>query len=236
MVKRIEEYCFEHKCEIVDALKNIEALEISSIGKKRTQALSNLHHSLKQKPEEDVSVYSTAERIFRDTGLEDYFLQEDSKDKEKERSGKSSNSQIYCSFMTMLSDWDEGSGGSLPQFLEYVNLQTSPDNVDDSNSVKLMTTHSAKGLEFPIVFLVCAEEDTNPHKFAKETGDPEDIEEERRLFYVGMTRAQERLYVSFSKERTVYGKRSSKTPSRFLREMKDGGATLIDLVSEEESW
>ena len=234
MVNKIEEYCFEHRCKVVDALQKIESVEIAKIGTKRTKALRDLYNALRPKPEEDISVYSTAERIFKDTGLEDFFMEDDKADAKKgEKAGKSGKSEIYKSLMCALSDWDENSGGTLPQFLEFINLQSSTDDSDDSDSVKLMTTHSSKGLEFPIVFLTCVEEGTYPHKFSIETGDPEDIEEERRLFYVGMTRAEERLYATFSQARTVYGKCSEVTPSRFLKEMVSGGALVLDYSEDE---
>jgi DNA helicase-2/ATP-dependent DNA helicase PcrA len=232
MVKRIEEYSFEHNCDIIHALNNINDIDIESFGAKRKQSVNKLRESLEK--EENDSVYETAVRIFSKSGYEDYIQVIDDKAKDKASSGKSSPMQIYDSFMTMLAEWDENVGTGLGKFLEYINLQSGPDEVDESNSVKLMTMHSSKGLEFPVVFLVCVEEDNHPHKFSKETGDLEDIEEERRLFYVGMTRAKKRLYATFVNSRMTYGKYERRIPSRFLTEMENGGARLVNKCGEKK--
>jgi DNA helicase-2/ATP-dependent DNA helicase PcrA len=83
-----------------------------------------------------------------------------------------------------------------------------------------MTLHNAKGLEFPVVFLVGLEENLLPHR--NSLSRLEDLEEERRLFYVGLTRAQERLYLSYALEREVYGRREHTRMSRFLEELPPG--------------
>jgi DNA helicase II / ATP-dependent DNA helicase PcrA len=80
-----------------------------------------------------------------------------------------------------------------------------------------MTLHSAKGLEFPVVFMVGMEDSVFPHY--RSLGDPEEMEEERRLCYVGMTRAMHRLYVSSAWQRTLYGGTNANPPSRFLAEI-----------------
>lgn len=105
-------------------------------------------------------------------------------------------------------------------FLDQVALVSDVDTWDRrAERVSLMTAHSAKGLEFPVVFLVGLEEGILPHAAA--VRDPAGLEEERRLFYVGMTRAMERLYLSCAQERRRYGSRTFAVPSRFLREIPE---------------
>lgn len=109
----------------------------------------------------------------------------------------------------------------LKHFIERLLLQDSQDHQEEeddddvrTNQVTLMTYHSSKGLEFPIVFMIGVEEETLPHKRTIIQG--EDISEERRLCYVGITRAQEKLIMTYCKERKIYGKMVDRHPSRFL--------------------
>jgi DNA helicase-2/ATP-dependent DNA helicase PcrA len=109
---------------------------------------------------------------------------------------------------------EEGLGA----FLEKLALVTDTDNLgDESNSLTLITLHQIKGLEFPVVFVVGMEENLLPHK--RSLDDPEEMEEERRLCYVGMTRAQERLYLVRAKKRTIWGQSTFTLASRFLRDI-----------------
>ena len=117
-------------------------------------------------------------------------------------------------------DWEEEEGGSLADFLDSVALTAraeEPQGEVSTEAVTLMTLHNAKGLEFPTVFLVGLEENLLPHR--NSLNRLEDLEEERRLFYVGITRAQERLYLSYAEERETYGKREFTRPSRFLEDI-----------------
>ncbi len=107
---------------------------------------------------------------------------------------------------------------SLPEFLERVQLTNEQDGLtDEGEPVTLMTLHNAKGLEYPVVFLVGLEEGVFPH--SRTLSEPDEIEEERRLAYVGMTRAEERLYVTSAWARTLFGGSQSNPPSRFLGEI-----------------
>lgn len=114
---------------------------------------------------------------------------------------------------------EDGEGEQLlADFLARVAMMSDVDNHDrDANAVTCMTVHSAKGLEFPAVFLVGLEEDLFP---SVRTGTLEEIEGERRLFYVAITRAEEIIYLSGAKNRTVYGTFKHRKPSRFLSELK----------------
>ncbi len=107
---------------------------------------------------------------------------------------------------------------ALTTFLEEVALVSDVDNLDDRvDAPTLLTLHSAKGLEFPVVFVVGMEEGLFPH--SRSMDDPEQMEEERRLCYVGVTRAKERLYFLYTFRRTLYGESSVREPSRFLRDV-----------------
>jgi DNA helicase-2/ATP-dependent DNA helicase PcrA len=107
---------------------------------------------------------------------------------------------------------------SVDTFLEQVSLVADTDDLDgDESQVVLMTLHSAKGLEFPVVFLVGMEDGVFPH--LRSLGEPEQLEEERRLAYVGLTRAQERLFISSAWSRMIFGSTQYNPPSRFLDEI-----------------
>ena len=105
------------------------------------------------------------------------------------------------------------------EFLEQVSLVSPTDELDDQSEVTLMTLHTAKGLEFPIVFVVGMEDGIFPSFMS--LGDPDQLEEERRLAYVGITRAEEQLYLTLAESRWIYGQQQYNTPSRFLREIPD---------------
>jgi DNA helicase II / ATP-dependent DNA helicase PcrA len=107
---------------------------------------------------------------------------------------------------------------SLRDFLEEVALVAETDNLEEGvSAVTLLTLHAAKGLEFPIVFITGIEESILPHSRSME--DAEDLAEERRLFYVGITRAMDRLYLSYAFRRTFYGNTEPCSPSRFLNDL-----------------
>ncbi|MBS1271258.1 MAG: ATP-dependent DNA helicase PcrA [Candidatus Marinimicrobia bacterium] len=109
---------------------------------------------------------------------------------------------------------------SLEGFMEEVALLTDIDQWDeDTNAVTLMTLHSAKGLEFPVVFITGMEDGLFPLSRAAE--EPEELAEERRLFYVGITRAQEKVYLSLAKQRSRYGESMLNMPSRFIEEIPE---------------
>ena len=115
---------------------------------------------------------------------------------------------------------DEGEEKTLARFLEHVALVSDIDDAQlDNDKFTLMTLHSAKGLEFPVVFLAGMEEGLFPH--SRSLMDDEELEEERRLCYVGITRAKQLLYLTGAKTRTIYGQTNYSEPSRFLEEIPD---------------
>jgi ATP-dependent DNA helicase UvrD/PcrA len=116
-------------------------------------------------------------------------------------------------------------------FLEAISLVTDLDENDpEQSSVTLMTLHSAKGLEFPVVFLIGLEDGVFPH--VRSLGDPDELEEERRLCYVGLTRAEERLYLCHAWSRMMFGTTDYRPPSRFLDEIP---AELVDSLADDDS-
>lgn len=122
-------------------------------------------------------------------------------------------------FLTVAIEFeDESADNKLSDFLEGITLSSDIDNMEETEeTVTLMTLHSAKGLEFPVVFLVGMEEGIFP--WYKSIGEPKELEEERRLCYVGITRAKEHLFLTCSKQRTIFGSTSCNQVSRFLREI-----------------
>ncbi|MEX0990837.1 MAG: DNA helicase PcrA [Actinomycetota bacterium] len=119
---------------------------------------------------------------------------------------------------------------TLSDFLEQVALVSEQDEYDaDASTVTLMTLHNAKGLEFPVVFIIGMEDGVFPHY--RSMGDADELEEERRLAYVGVTRARERLYLSHAWSRTLFGSTSYNPPSRFLSEIP---ADLVKLLEHEK--
>lgn len=130
-------------------------------------------------------------------------------------------------FLTVAIEFeDESADNTLAEFLESITLTSDIDEMqDEENSVTLMTLHSAKGLEFPVVFLVGMEEGIFPGY--KSIGEPRELEEERRLFYVGITRAKQFLHLTCAKHRTIFGSTSYNAVSRFIKEIPDN---LLDGV------
>ena len=122
-------------------------------------------------------------------------------------------------FLTVAIEFEEEEAeNTLADFLEGITLSSDLDGMEDSEeSVTLMTLHSAKGLEFPVVFLVGMEEGIFPGN--KCIGEPKELEEERRLFYVGITRAKQFLYLTCAKKRTIFGSTSYNAISRFVNEI-----------------
>lgn len=173
-----------------------------------------------------VQVYRTAPMeefvpsLIKITGYEDMLLKQGEEGKTRlENVGQLiSNIQAYK---------DMNEDATLEMFLEEVSLVSDIDNYDENaDSVTLMTLHSAKGLEFPYVFIVGVEEGIFPGEMSRYSQD--DIEEERRLCYVGITRAKKELYISHCKERMVFGQTKRPVPSRFVGELDEDVCETID--------
>ena len=137
-------------------------------------------------------------------------------------------------------EWEEEHGGTVAEFLDEAALMASVDDravaaANDgeapSDAITLMTLHNAKGLEFPVVFLVGLEEGLLPHRSS--TGSLQEIEEERRLLYVGVTRAQDELYLVHCESRMTFGRTEPARPSRFLEDVPHALLTEIDVFGQE---
>ena len=141
-------------------------------------------------------------------------------------------------FLTVAIEFEEESAdNTLAEFLENITLSSDIDGMEDqNNSITLMTLHSAKGLEFPVVFLVGMEEGIFPGY--KTIGEPQALEEERRLFYVGITRAKQYLYLTCAKHRTIFGSTSYNQVSRFVKEIPEelleGYAEVVERKSVDK--
>ncbi len=141
--------------------------------------------------------------------------------------------------LNAVAEWQEDEGGSIAEFLDEASLLSSVDDravqavngeVDD-DAVTLMTLHNAKGLEFPVVFLVGMEENLMPHRSS--TGSLQEIEEERRLLYVGITRAQEQLVLVHCEARMTFGRTEIARPSRFLEDVPHELLREVDVFGQD---
>ena len=151
-------------------------------------------------------------KIYEDVHFEDLLLED-----EETYENKMKNVEAFFDFVNNYVE-KNSNDETLVDFLQNVKLISDQDELDkDSNKVKLMTVHAAKGLEFPVVFMVGMEEETFPHKYSLEEYDGE--EEERRLCYVAMTRAEERLFLTYCKRRFQFYQFVDKKPSRFIDEI-----------------
>ena len=138
-------------------------------------------------------------------------------------------------FLTVAIEFEEESAdNSLSEFLEGITLSSDLDGMEETeDSVTLMTLHSAKGLEFPVVFLVGMEEGIFPGY--KSIGEPKELEEERRLCYVGITRAKENLFMTCSRQRTIFGSTSCNPVSRFLKEIPANMLDGYEYIEEQRN-
>ncbi|MDP9343734.1 MAG: DNA helicase PcrA [Actinomycetota bacterium] len=170
-------------------------------------------------------------RMVDATAHESGYLAELEAERTVEAEGRIENVKELVGVAAEFESRTEGSGGSgtLANFLEQVALVTEQDEYDDeASTVTLMTLHNAKGLEFPVVFIVGLEDGVFPHY--RSMTDAAQLEEERRLAYVGITRARERLYLCHAWSRTLWGSTSYNPPSRFLSEIP---SELLRMVQKE---
>ncbi|MEO6588172.1 MAG: 3'-5' exonuclease [Pyrinomonadaceae bacterium] len=128
-------------------------------------------------------------------------------------------------------DYDKQEENGLRDFIDHAALTSDTDKFDRNATVTMMTVHAAKGLEFPIVFMVGLEDGIFPH--SRSLNDEKELEEERRLAYVAITRAEKILYVTHAMRRRVYGSEMSAEPSQFLNEMP---LEMIEDLTRGSSW
>jgi ATP-dependent DNA helicase UvrD/PcrA len=177
------------------------------------------------RPVSRMSVREIVEMVIQQSGLEEYLRkiggeEHDELDNVKE-------------LITSATEFDkEKPEGSLDDFLAQISLVSDADHMQGAGgAITLMTLHAAKGLEFPVVAIIGLEEGVLPHSRARQNSD--DLEEERRLFFVGITRAQERLIISKAAQRTIRGIRERTIPSPFLYEMPSEDLNTIDRTGVE---
>ena len=177
---------------------------------------------------QDVSSNSPVSDVVRaailDTGYETWLRGE----KTDEAEGRLENLQELVNAAV---DYDDQGLEGLREFIDHSALVSDQDQYKRDAPVTLMTVHSAKGLEFPLVFIVGLEDGLFPH--SRSATDPAELEEERRLAYVAMTRAERFLYVTHAMKRRVYGEELASEPSQFLNEMP---IDLLDDLSLGKSW
>jgi len=197
----------EQTDDIIQALVRVEAEKIVT-GKAKT-ALTRLGEKLQSLREraEEVSPAELIDSVIKLVGYRDFILDgtPQAEDREENLGSLLSDAQNFT---------------SISDFLEEVALMSSVDSQKDEDTVTLMTLHAAKGLEFPVVFMVGMEEGILPHARVFDSS-PADLEEERRLCYVGMTRAREELHLSYAYSRLQFGQRGYNAMSRFITDMGD---------------
>ena len=213
-IKDIELRANLNQCSMYDALESKKELEFKDI-----------IESIK-KSSENLSLTELIDEVLDKSGmkkeLEDSHLIEDE-----------TRLENLMEFKSITASYEERTGSvNLGDFLEEISLVSDQANhTEDGNVVTLMTLHSAKGLEFPVVFMVGMEEGIFPHNMSIME---DNIEEERRLCYVGITRAKEKLYLTNAKRRMLYGKDQMNVPSRFIAEIKDDLLEKNEINKEEK--
>lgn len=164
---------------------------------------------------EEASLQNTVNIVIRDSGLKAMYEAEKG---EKAHARVENLDELITAAKSFEMPEDLEDMGELNAFLSHAALEAGEGQADAfSDAVQLMTMHSAKGLEFPMVFMAGVEEGIFPSRMALEEGDR--LEEERRLCYVGMTRAMEQLYITYAESRRIYGREDYARPSRFLKEI-----------------
>jgi len=163
-----------------------------------------------------LTVTELVERVLHESG----YLAELQADPGPDGESRLQNVQEFLTVTQQFDDQTGGQPGQLAAFLEQVALVSDADAYDEeTGKITMMTLHAAKGLEFPVVFLVGMEEGVFPHSRA--VWEPGEIEEERRLAYVGMTRAEELLFLTCARQRTLYGSTNLNAMSRFIEEIPE---------------
>ena len=225
----------ENNISLFKVIQNLSKLKID-INKGTTDKLTNFLNMIKafQIENEKLNAYEITDLVIRKTGIINYLKNNST----PENISKIENIE---ELLNGIKDFTEGqidiadASGGIDEFLEDVALATDFDNDKDFNTdkVSLMTIHLAKGLEFPEVFIVGLEEDLFPSAMSLNTR--EELEEERRLFYVAITRAKEKAHITYTRSRFRWGKIIDSEPSRFIEEIDSKYIQKINLNNDYEN-
>lgn len=218
---KMARFAMEHDRSIFDALQEVDFMGITP---RAANEVAKFHELIAgfTKMQEYLSVTELVEQVLEKTGYRDMLQRE----KTIESESRLENIEEFLSVTEAFEKRAEEDTGdrSLVAFLTDLALIADIDSLDkeenqNKEKIVLMTMHAAKGLEFPVVFIIGMEENVFPH--SRSLGDDEEMEEERRLAYVGITRAERKLYLTSASYRTLYGRASYNTPSRFIGEISD---------------
>lgn len=212
-MEHVAAYAEEQGISLFEALSSTDEIPVTKRARTSLENFAAMIFDLLNDIE-GKDVLSLIETVIKETGYGDML----DKEAEHDPQGESRKENVG-EFLSVAKDYmDSNPDGNLQDFLENVALVSDVDDFESSDSkVTLMTLHAAKGLEFPVVFLTGLDEGLFPH--SRTLLDPAQVEEERRLAYVGITRAERQLYVTNAITRTMYGRISAYMPSRFLAEI-----------------
>lgn len=212
-MEHVAAYAEEQGISLFEALSSTDEIPVTKRARTSLENFAAMIFDLLNDIE-GKDVLSLIETVIKQTGYGDML----DKEAEHDPQGESRKENVG-EFLSVAKDYmDSNPDGNLQDFLENVALVSDVDDFESSDSkVTLMTLHAAKGLEFPVVFLTGLDEGLFPH--SRTLLDPSQVEEERRLAYVGITRAERQLYVTNATTRIMYGRISAYMPSRFLAEI-----------------
>ena len=223
-VKKIRVYLNETEKSIFEALESIE--EIKNISPRIKGSLSEFKDLITELKSYSLQGPSkTIQKVLELTGYKMSLIKEGTLESQMRIENIEELLNSAFSFENLYEEEIDEPYGILRDYLESIALFSETDKLEDADRVLLMTLHNAKGLEFPYVFMTGMEENLFPHERSSQ-GDNSEIEEERRLCYVGITRAEKKLYLTHAWSRTLWGGTVYNLPSRFLEE----GSSHFDTV------
>ena len=223
-VKKIRVYLNETEKSIFEALESIE--EIKNISPRIKGSLSEFKDLITELKSYSLQGPSkTIQKVLELTGYKMSLIKEGTLESQMRLENIEELLNSAFSFENLYEEEIDEPYGMLRDYLESIALFSETDKLEDADRVLLMTLHNAKGLEFPYVFMTGMEENLFPHERSSQ-GDNSEIEEERRLCYVGITRAEKKLYLTHAWSRTLWGGTVYNLPSRFLEE----GSSHFDTV------
>lgn len=220
-LEKIRTFAYEQNMSLLDASANIMLSPIKGKAAQGVYDFANMILNLRDQLD-GLSITEAVEAVLDKSGYLDALSMQQTLESQARIENIEEFMSVTKNFDETNSDGTEDETGidRLGRFLNDLALIADTDDGDmEAAEVTLMTLHAAKGLEFPVVFLIGMEEGVFPLSRASE--DPEELEEERRLAYVGITRAEEILFLTNANTRTLFGKTSYNRPSRFLREISD---------------